>query len=1074
MNETTHDEIEFTRRLSQAYSGLVEDSRYWANEEEIRLALVAALNRATGLRLKAERGKEDLSYNNVVIECKGPGLFKGTKSSTKFIEARDERILKYVKRRAAKENRPQEDYIGVMFDGEHFCFATVKDDVITTEHLLESSEYSLMLVVQALKADLRRPVTADALIEDFGHKSEIARDLMQGLSDALAEGLGATGGGKIPMLFKEWRTLYGQVADLSTFQTIELNRNIAFEWKGRSDVELSAGIFVIHTYNSILVKLLAAEIVSSYGLTSQKQPAQYMASIPNDKDLIRFLKEEIEHSGIFFEAGITGFVEEVIFSWYLDVLEQDTPISHRLLFSLREALATLSLYQAGDLSGTKDVLRDVYQGLVPAVLRKSLGEFYTPDWLVDFTIDSLEPATWIDRRVLDPTCGSGSFLLGVIARKRADSEAAGRTAAGTLTDILSNCWGIDLNPLAVQISRVNYLMAVADLLAEARLPEVEVPILMADAIYSPAPSPEGGDRVVHYSIGSSVAALDVAIPTDLAFDRVRLDEVLQLMGKQVEDDVEYPAVDTLLRSTRILSDDEADEFYSALQYSYNQVLALHRKNWNGIWFRIVRNFFWSATAGKFDTVVGNPPWVRWSRLPEAYRDRVKPTCDAYGIFSENKRHGGNELDVSAIVTYAVADKWLKNDGNMALVLTGALFKNASSSGFRNFILHPDDEDSSRINPTKVHDFKTVKPFPGVANHTVVVAFDKSHDDTRYPVPYTVWSKARSRQPSLGVNDQLADALAQLTMDVQEAFPVREDEPGSAWSVMGKGQHKRLAKLIGSTEWATGRKGITADLNGVYFVRIFDSKPGLVEIESRPEAGKKNIGPVKRAWVENEMIYPLVKGASDFDACYVKIDDPNYTGEHLFTFVPNKTIAPKDYASLEADMASPRLQRTSKWFAGYKELLLNRSTYRRHMPDAPYYSVYNVGDYTLKPWKVIFPEMGKVKAAVVGSREVPGYGLRPVVPDHKIYFAAFDSPDEAMFLCGLINNPSVVEVLTSYLVDIQMGNILKNLALPEYDASNSEHQELVAQVNAAHAEHDAKARRSILEKINMVSTKILGI
>ena len=223
-----------------------------------------------------------------------------------------------------------------------------------------------------------------------------------------------------------------------------------------------------------------------------------------------------------------------------------------------------------------------------------------------------------------------------------------------------------------------------------------------------------------------------------------------------------------------------------------------------------------------------------------------------------------------------------------------------------------------------------------------------------------------------------------------------------------------------------------------------------------------------------MIYPLVKGASDFDACYVKIDDPNYTGEHLFTFVPNKTIAPKDYASLEADMASPRLQRTSKWFAGYKELLLNRSTYRRHMPDAPYYSVYNVGDYTLKPWKVIFPEMGKVKAAVVGSREVPGYGLRPVVPDHKIYFAAFDSPDEAMFLCGLINNPSVVEVLTSYLVDIQMGNILKNLALPEYDASNSEHQELVAQVNAAHAEHDAKARRSILEKINMVSTKILGI
>ena len=38
------------------------------------------------------------------------------------------------------------------------------------------------------------------------------------------------------------------------------------------------------------------------------------------------------------------------------------------------------------------------------------------------------------------------------------------------------------------------------------------------------------------------------------------------------------------------------------------------QRWNGIWFRKVRNFFCSATAGEFDLIIGVPPWVRWSKV----------------------------------------------------------------------------------------------------------------------------------------------------------------------------------------------------------------------------------------------------------------------------------------------------------------------------------------------------------------------------------------------------------------------------------------------------------------------------
>src|SRR5690606_30702185 len=82
---------------------------------------------------------------------------------------------------------------------------------------------------------------------------------------------------------------------------------------------------------------------------------------------------------------------------------------------------------------------------------------------------------------------------------------------------------------------------------------------------------------------------------------------------------------------------------------------------NGIWFRIVRNFFWSAVAGEFDVVVGNPPWVRWSNLPEMYRERIKPTCEQYAIFSATPFHGGNRgsIPLGRTKQFSCKINWLR-------------------------------------------------------------------------------------------------------------------------------------------------------------------------------------------------------------------------------------------------------------------------------------------------------------------------------------------------------------------------------------------------------------------------------
>ncbi len=77
--------------------------KQWANEEEVRHAWMKGLEEALQIDLDAERARRDSSYNNVVIEFKGPGLFNGSDTSPKFVEATVDRLLKYIPRLASEQ-----------------------------------------------------------------------------------------------------------------------------------------------------------------------------------------------------------------------------------------------------------------------------------------------------------------------------------------------------------------------------------------------------------------------------------------------------------------------------------------------------------------------------------------------------------------------------------------------------------------------------------------------------------------------------------------------------------------------------------------------------------------------------------------------------------------------------------------------------------------------------------------------------------------------------------------------------------------------------------------------------------
>jgi hypothetical protein len=100
------------------------------------------------------------------------------------------------------------------------------------------------------------------------------------------------------------------------------------------------------------------------------------------------------------------------------------------------------------LDTAEDVFRTLYEFLVEPRVRRQLGEYYTPIWLVEMIIKEFDLAGKI---VLDPFCGSGTFLIKAFYGKIERGESP-ETA-------LNEVVGFDVNPLAVAVARAELVMA---------------------------------------------------------------------------------------------------------------------------------------------------------------------------------------------------------------------------------------------------------------------------------------------------------------------------------------------------------------------------------------------------------------------------------------------------------------------------------------------------------------------------------------------------------------------------------------------------------------------------------------
>ena len=138
-----------------------------------------------------------------------------------------------------------------------------------------------------------------------------------------------------------------------------------------------------------------------------------------------------------------------------------------------------------------DLIASIYQNYVPYIDRKKLGEFYTPIKIVSRILDGIGYNSKHDiaeKKIIDISCGSGSFLIQSIKRliscelkklKMENSIDLTQNEAKTvIKKIYSSIYGIDINPVACILCQINILFMIFDLITIiiSSQPNYQIPI----------------------------------------------------------------------------------------------------------------------------------------------------------------------------------------------------------------------------------------------------------------------------------------------------------------------------------------------------------------------------------------------------------------------------------------------------------------------------------------------------------------------------------------------------------------------------------------------------------------------
>ena len=147
--------------------------------------------------------------------------------------------------------------------------------------------------------------------------------------------------------------------------------------------------------------------------------------------------KEIEDGGRFRTLGIVNFLEGDFFGWYINIWNEE------IYNSIVKVLRVFDEYNYSTINldevNSRDLLKKLYNYLLPRKLRHALGEYYSPDWLAQRTYNLMGINGDLDK-ILYFRKEEGPVALQIAASNAEDAYKALKLAEGfNYTEINLNC-----------------------------------------------------------------------------------------------------------------------------------------------------------------------------------------------------------------------------------------------------------------------------------------------------------------------------------------------------------------------------------------------------------------------------------------------------------------------------------------------------------------------------------------------------------------------------------------------------------------------------------------------------------
>ena len=1015
----------------------------YAHLREIGLKFHPVKEQTVAFRRHVTRGRMDSRLGALVIEYKRPSLLR----SQVQIEDALSQLERYVIALSEESDAP---FIGLLTNGLAVVEVRACAGVITSTSGVEQLDANTLLRITRQFVSLAlAALTPSNLVRDFcgsGESDGILFETARILYHILSSGIQR----KTEMLFLEWEEMFRLAHDDQSQQRRIEERRAAlaslFEIDIHDATDEYRALFALHTAYAIVLKFVAYRTVSDIHLG---QPTRDYRSLTTTSDrALRSFCSELEDGEVFRVLGITNLLEGDFFSWYCDI-QQWTPA---LADSIRSIAKTLARYEEIDQvfseRGAPDLFRDLYQAAVPRVVRSSFGEFYTPYWLADHVFEAARPTgEW---RAIDPCCGSGTFVIAGITKVREECLRRGLDELQTLNQILSRVMAIDLNPLSVLTTRINYFIHISQLMPFQSTPAIVIPVFLSDAASIPDQVTIDGVDCITLELKTLKQPIKATLPTSLIQDTPLFMQVMIEFERHIKSQRLDAARRHLMDA--VPPDDRSKGIQRVISELTHRLVELERRGWNGIWARILSNFVTTACLGRFTVVVGNPPWIDWKNLPAGYRERVKDLCLERGLFSGAGRTGGINLNICALIAYVSMTNWLDRNGRLAFLMPRELANQASYEGWRRLggeweFLRFDDWSNAG------HPFDPVKE-----DFMTFIVRRRRGNSTRIPVQ--TFKKRQRNRNSAATWSSLTEAMSQLEVRKQVAGQI---VPGSTAFTLARNNQEldRFSLVSGFCEYI-GREGIEFYPQELMLFHYIEPgpKPGTVWLRNVQATKSKYRVQARRVLLETEFLHPLVKGPE------IKPFDHLYSGL-IVAFPYDEEDPSRPIAAQELHERSPLLL---NYYMQSQEMLKLQTKFsdkiRGHDP-GEFYGLARTGRYSFAQTYVGFRDNTNWCAVVVQDGVMPwGERKRFLFQNHAVsicerHGGGFIDYEEAHFVCAILNAP-IVQRFISATSDDRSYKIRPPVFVPEYEPGDVRHKSLVTLSIEAH--ESPERRESICTKV----------